>query len=532
MSRKRPPSTLLKNAEAKMSGQQRPIVWVVVLMVSIVSEVSSSYICSRPWRHVLDQDQSGDAVYGSKAALRRAAMEGAPVRVHIDDFFNTRLILNEDMLAFIFQEDICIESLKHLQRDDWHTFNNESRWQFIQICTTGDLQIFQWEFGENVPSGDVRIHVRASWYVQYNGCKDGEGNMLLTTFANGTKADGDVQTLAKAVSDGAGLTAYDSFTGKRWPMNSVVWTPELVVGYNQWSFSDHMIGNHRELDSWPNWLFSLYTTDGEYQDVHWILRSNSISHFNDTKTLKWFADPCWQLAYSHDENGNPFDGSLDYLKAAVAKGHRVKILMGNFSSEVDDLLVDTDGNITAVLTSDVRHRRTDPTEFPTKLNWLFRLISTNGRNKYHLFDVLNPDTHLAFFDNRGVSWFIDTRPWKHVFSVDENGATTYGSKADLVNAARNGADVRFSWHYANFWSTIQKADTVIVNGTELAAEAIRSLFVTMDSQDGFTLPYHPAWTFSLTSTTGDVDISRWTIGKHESRGHFRLRANVHWFVNV
>ncbi|KAL5013137.1 hypothetical protein ScPMuIL_007407 [Solemya velum] len=522
--------------EVKKSGLQIPVMWVViatVLVAFIVSEVSSSYICSRPWRHVLDQDQSGNAVYGSKAALRRAAMEGAPVRVHIDDFRGTRLILNEDLLAFILQEDICIESLKHLQRDDWHTFNNDSRWQFIQICTTGNMQMFQWQFGNNVTSADVRINVRASWYVQYNGCKDGEGNMLLTTFANGTKAGGDVQTLARAVSDGAGLTAYDAFTGKRWPMTGVVWTPELVVGYNQWGFSDHMVGNHRELDSWPNWLFSVYTTDGVHQDVHWKLRSNTIiAHHNTTTTLKWFADPCWQLAYSHDSNGNAFDGSLDYLKAAVAKGHRVRLVMGNFSSEADDLLVDTDGNITAVLTSDVRHRRSDPTQFPTNINWLFRIISTTGRNKYHLFDVLNPTTHLAYHDNRGVSWFIDTRPWKHVFSVDENGATTYGSKAELINAARNGADVRFSWNFANFWSTIQKADTVIVNGTELAADAIRSLLVTKDIQDGFILTHNPAWTFSLTSTTGDMDVSRWSIGTHESRGHFRHRANVHWFVNV
>ena len=111
-----------------------------------------------------------------------------------------------------------------------------------------------------------------------------------------------------------------------------------------------------------------------------------------------------------------------------------------------------------------------------------------------------------------------------MLTTDKTGSVSAGSKAVLVHAVRNGAELRYKTNEDGY-STVSQADNIEVSGEDVGAMHVRSLGSSFSGVHS-----NPYWYFTIVSTTGRRDESRWTVGVHQDWGHTEDKVNVDWFV--
>ena len=252
----------------------------------------------------------------------------------------------------------------------------------------------------------------------------------------------------------------------------------------------------------------------------------------DTVSQKWFSDTCWKQIYKHDGEGNQQSGKLSSLVQAVVNGHKVKLTYKRFSFEADELRI-RNGQVCASVLNSLS--KSGVSNFQSSVYWVWRQICTTGTVRTIRYKV-GSNTYVdgTTIESETVGWFIDDREWKQVLSIAESGAIISGSKAVLAHAVRNGAEVRYRLQFGDAeagYSLVQQADNLGISGQEVGATHIRSVSVTNSGASEFQFQSKPYWWFTIISTPPRLDMSRWTVGVHQDKGHNNRQAKVEWFVN-
>ncbi|KAH3748739.1 uncharacterized protein LOC127847069 isoform X3 [Dreissena polymorpha] len=237
------------------------------------------------------------------------------------------------------------------------------------------------------------------------------------------------------------------------------------------------------------------------------------------------------LAYQHDAAGKQVQGSIDLLLSAVLQGHRVKVMFDSITAEPDDVSIQG-VHVSSVLISIVAKSSNDIRAFNASGIWDWRILTTTGTETTLRVNVGEYVEQGRTTGKKAVSWFIDTRPWVQVLVNSKTGSVLSGSKAALISAVQSGARVRYVLSVDPSTSdvSVHEADNLAVSGSEVSAAHIRSVSLSSRPMEVDFLS-NPFWWFTQSTTTGKLDMSRWTVGEHESRGHISITTQITWFVN-
>jgi hypothetical protein len=131
-----------------------------------------------------------------------------------------------------------------------------------------------------------------------------------------------------------------------------------------------------------------------------------------------------------------------------------------------------------------------------------------------------------------VSFLIatsDVYAWSLVYAHDAAGVPTFGSVSSLRNAIGRGADVKVAMDQAYYAS----CDGVHVNSDGSVSCMHTSPISVRNALPGPNFgfqddAYH--W-FVMVNTTGQRDMSRWSVGEHTDRGHTQDTTSIRWFIN-
>ena len=253
---------------------------------------------------------------------------------------------------------------------------------------------------------------------------------------------------------------------------------------------------------------------------------------SDIVSQKWFSDTCWKQIYKHDGEGNQQSGKLSSLVQAVMNGNKVKLTYKRFSFEADEIRIWKGHVCASVLNS---FSKSGVSNFQSSVYWEWKQICTTGTVRTVRYKV-GSNTYVDGIttESETIGWFTDDREWKKVLSTTECGETMSGSKEVLVHAVRNGAEVRYRLQFDGDdiepgYSLFHQADNMGISGQEIGATHIRSISIERASEIKFQS--NPYWWFTIISTTRRLDMSRWTVGVHEDRGHTSTHVKVEWFVN-
>lgn len=163
--------------------------------------------------------------------------------------------------------------------------------------------------------------------------------------------------------------------------------------------------------------------------------------------------------------------------------------------------------------------------------WEWTIVSTNGLKHQVRYDVGAGNFRGETKNKVSAKWFTK-RPScsnKAILSHDKHGIILSGSLSDLMRSIQEGADIRCVAGNGAHAFPIQNLDMTesIVSG-----QNVDHVSVQYDSfKNELKFQNNAYWWFTIHSTYGTRDMSRWTVGEHISRGHTRDHVNIDWFTD-
>ena len=433
-------------------------------------------------------------------------------------------------------EDICGESLKHVTKNGWDKNADDIAWRFLMLCTGGNYDQLEYDVGAHNIRNATEGITAMQFFVKDPPSRD-------AVYASGRKPFGNKSDVIDALLKGYDMSVVFANEQPTRMDNLNISDSGEVSGQNIWQISAVKKRDHFEFISDSDWGYSLYSTNSYYDISVWKMGEHDyVNRISGYGTLKWFADSCWRHVYTNDENGKRVSGSLDQLTTAVDSGHRVKVIIGNYSIEADNVMTFR-GRVIAQTLNEVT--KEDAQHLKDDLAWVWKMVHTTGTVRTRSYLVGSATNAGDATEQKTISWFIDTRPWKMVLSQARNGRVKSGSKAELRNAVKNGASVRVAikacgcnrfsrggaWRGCKGWFVIGANDVELGPSGDVAAQAVTSVGAEEAGSTDCKIKDDPYRRFMVISTKGGVDIARWRVGQHTSDGHVTEHAKVNWFVS-
>jgi len=474
--------------------------------------------CSSPWQLAFHNDASGNVLSGSKASLVSAVLSGARVRVVIGTSYSAEA---DNVNAYSNQ--VFAQLLQHVSKASWDKFQNNAYWWWVIVSTDGLMQMTRYSVGSNTHRGTNSRKTNIKWYVQTSGFIP---KPTYSHLANGKKVRGSFNSLESSVQSGHEIRCVSD---KRYSFPlQYVRISSKYPGFVSGQSLDHVSTSTKFLTSNAYWWFTIVTTHGLRHMSRWTVGIHqSRGHNQDTVAIEWFADGCWEEVFSHDANGKQIFGSRHMLTSALLSGHRVRFQIpawGYYTAEADNLSV-RNGHVTAQAIKHVSMR--------VHAYWYWLMVSTTGTvraTRYHVGEHKHVGDST---DKLMVKWFIDTRPWKEALSNGPSGNVLGGCRDALVQAVRAGADVRcVQGGEVNGYAYKAQNLAISPDGNHVAAQAVSHVsMMTAPNPNEMMIQPKAYWWFTIVSTTGLREMSRWTVGVHVDRGHTADKVGQKWFVN-
>ena len=484
--------------------------------------------CFLSWQLAYHHDGNGNGISGWKFSLVSPVLSGARVRVVVGTSYST-----EADNVHVHGHHVFAQLLQHVSKASWDKFQDNAYWWWVIVSTNGGMQMMRYNVGSNTHRGTNSKKTSIKWYVQISRFVPMPSYSHL---ADGSKVQGSLDNLVNSVQNGHDIRCVSD---KRYafPLQNVAINSQgikFVSGQNVDHISVKTSNNLIQFQSNAYWWFTVVTTRGLRDMSRWTVGTHqSRGHTQDTVAIEWFADECWKEVFTHDGKGTLLSGSRLALTSALMSGHRVRFQIpqwGYYTAEADNLSL-RNGHVTAQALKHVSKKGL--TGFQDDAYWYWLMVSTTGTVRATRYNVGEHKHRADSTHKLVVKWFVDTRAWEQVLSNGPSGNVLSGSRSNLVEAVRAGAAVRCV-QGNECKGYVYKAQNLAVSsdGTHVAAQAINH--VSMQSApDPNEVMIQPKayWWFTIVSTTGLREMSRWTVGEHVDRGHTSDKIAQKWFVN-
>ncbi|CAC5385108.1 unnamed protein product [Mytilus coruscus] len=401
------------------------------------------------------------------------------------------------------------------------------------ISNTGDIKLILCLFEHTKPESDTTTRMRITWFIRTISCDDYKNGTTPIYCTNQIANCGPKSNLFEAVATGSDLRVVDEGLGYATRLEHAAFSKrkDTIGAESIWAVSQVAIDKHAVFTDDAFWWFTLWSSEGDVDMSRWrIGEHKNAGHTKASFDIKWYADSCWQLAYSHDGNGVPIDGSLDLLKAGILSGHRVRIVVGPYSIEADNLLI-KDGQVSAQLLGHVSKKDVDV--FQDTVYWFWQHVATTGEVET-IRPFIGDNKYKGMSGGRhSVKWFMDTRHWKRAISTFNSKSVTSESKKDLIDSVKDGSSVRIIIKENDNNIMAIRADSLGFNqnDTEIAAQSIRNIGHFYPAGSVREFPSSPYWEFTSISTLGISVKSKWTVGIYENVGFEVQQVNTEWFTS-
>jgi phosphoribosylcarboxyaminoimidazole (NCAIR) mutase len=120
--------------------------------------------------------------------------------------------------------------------------------------------------------------------------------------------------------------------------------------------------------------------------------------------------------------------------------------------------------------------------------------------------------------------------WQLAYTHDENGMRTAGDINTLIDAVRQGRQVRLLLSLLDRYEYITEAQNLWLKDGIVYAQ--NTTQVSVDFKDDLlSFTEDACHTMIVVSTQGDLDVTRWLLGKHKEKGHTSHKTAISWFIN-
>ncbi len=475
------------------------------------------FLCNS-WIAVYENDAGGQQISGFLNDLIDDVRAGASVRVLLH---NT--IYQADFAHIVQENTVAVQLLQSVARATWNTFKKDGEWEWTLVSTNGFEHQVRYDIGASTFKGGQYTKAAVKWFTKKQSCHK---KPVLSHDKNGATLNGSLVDLMTSIQGGADIRCFAD-NRAAFPVQNLEMTKSFVSGQNVDHVSVTYTQNKKEL-VFQNNAYWWFTRDMSRWTVG---QHSSRGHTQSRVNIDWFADTCWKLVFAHDKNGVAKSGSRADLVSAIRNGARVRVQIPSYRTAEADNLSIRNGHVTAQLLQGITEKSL--TRIADDTSWYWQMISTTGKVKSTLYKV-GEHKHVSTTSSyQEIRWFIDTKPWTLVYSHDAKGKPLQGSAKDVVRAVQSGAAIRGYYESSPNDAYAFPFQNLRIHGNHVSGQHLNHISVQGSRTSKYEMELQPNayWWFAIFTTEGRLEMSRWLVGQHTSRGHNVGKVAVKWFAN-
>lgn len=479
--------------------------------------------CKSKWFKAYEHDENGKSPGDAlRCDLMASAIMGARIRLMIGENYITEAdsLLDKG-------NDLHAQLLHHVSKASWNTFEEDAYWSWSTMNTAGHRFVTYYNVGSSLSRGNSSTKVAVKWFANPDKLQDA----FYSNDQKGNNVDGfGVEDLKDAIKRGHDFRCVSN-KEDFFSFQNLQFKDDVVAGQNVRCLGAIIRGTKLVFKDTPYWRYKILTSNGTRDTSKWTVGTHrSRGHKTDTASCEWFRDPCWKLIFSHDGTGKSLSGLREELMSAILSGSRVRIQLPSgdyFTTEADNLSI-RNGHVTAQTLKYISKSSVE--KFQDNAYWVWLMVSTTGTVKATRYNVGSHKHRGDSTEHQQVRWYIDTRSWTLALSHDQDGNVMSGSKDQLLEAVRTGAEVRCVHNDGKYAFSTQNLE---IHGKDIAAQSLNqvSMRPVKGNPNEIEIEPNAYWQFTIVDTTGRRDISRWNVGEHVPRGHTNDRLGMQWFVS-
>lgn len=383
--------------------------------------------------------------------------------------------------------DIWGQSVLRLTKQDWDTFSLRPKREFNTFLTNSDWTI--------LVVGDDGVYERKTrrsnlgWSYKNDSCLVHVGS--------------DSDAVLAGLLDGSSLHQRDVTHVEG----------ELFATQQSKSVSDF---NNRE----TGWYTNKELSNGVKKIIRWHPNKMVVTASNDDERPQWCLDTCWHEV--------PLTKNTAQLIKGIEAGHNILIKSGNILAAARDIVV-YEGHVTATLKE--HWSPSDQSSFSEHSEQVWQSVSSQGEVTSCKHQPESSTVTSYTREYLPSRWFLDSRSWRMILSINSKGTVISGSKSDLIVGIKSSKELRLGIRHDNGLLHYMSVDTVVWRDSgEVAAEVIQLPGLELGKDSRFSLYSNCRTWAAIITTEGKYKVYEYTlgnIGKHEVKTGV---VSIDWFV--
>ncbi|KAK6166821.1 hypothetical protein SNE40_023436 [Patella caerulea] len=309
--------------------------------------------------------------------------------------------------------------------------------------------------GELNSSTEIRTTSYAE--IEWSSSSAAEPVPVLTVNTGGVVTNGSVSGCRDALENGSDLrVAFGAFslnTHYVYFENSII-NVKIVPAAGQYYLSFII----------PLYWYNLLTRSNGYSSV---IRWKRISHSyapgskNTMMGSTWYIDSGWNVAYSHDPFGRRTNGSKSYLEGAVRNGSPIKVRVGDTISMLHDVRL-SNGEVSGVTVDIFNLTLWDANQ----AQMIRSRVSSTGAVSSCTFTMESDLNMYGFSGQEGIIWYVESRIWTKIMTLDPFDGITWGAVDDLYLAATSWKSLKVVIKHLDLsYQSVDVTNVHLINST-------------------------------------------------------------------
>ncbi|XP_067654857.1 uncharacterized protein, partial [Haliotis asinina] len=265
-----------------------------------------------------------------------------------------------------------------------------------------------------------------------------------------------------------------------------------------------------------------------------ILRWNVTGEFHNTEknfySKPWCPDTCWHHVFNTKTSPTNNAKHIRHLFSGVQYGHNVMLKVEHVVTKAREVILH-DGHVTVGVKEFWLPADNDAFSSGSLQAWM--IASTTGRvvecahfpESFRVKDIKKEEKHS--------DWFLDSRQWDKVLSIDGTGTVLSGSKSTLLNNVNEGRSLRVGVLHTNGIYKALDLDTVDVSRTgQIAANIIHNVDLVLGRGNNVRFTDTCRMVSSIITTEGSYKIYTYNIGAGGNHSIVTGVAKIEWFIEL
>ncbi|XP_067654473.1 uncharacterized protein [Haliotis asinina] len=280
----------------------------------------------------------------------------------------------------------------------------------------------------------------------------------------------------------------------------------------------------------PYWFIQKDCSSGRQSVLRWRLRGEFMNTETRYCSMSWCPDTCWHHILDTKTSRTNKDKQIRHLMSGVQFGNNIMLKVEDVVAKAREVILHG-GQVTVGVKEFWLPADKDAFSSGSLQAWM--IASTSGRVVQCTHIPESPHVKEIKEEVKLLVWYLDSRQWDKVLSIDDSGTVLSGSKSTLLLKVNEGRSLRVGVSLKNGIYKALEVDSVDISRSgQIAVNIIHNVDLVLGQWHNWGFTDTCRMVSSIITTEGSYKIYTYNIGAGGNHSIVTGVAKIEWFIEL